>query len=334
MLLVDRTWQSTTTYKYGFNNQEQDDEIYGNGNLNIAEFWEYDTRIGKRWNVDPVVKFHESPYACFANNPIWFVDFNGADSTVYFYSQNYGDERVNKKTMRSIMNETKQIFIENGVTGLSFKLINENEAKALIASKQLDPSDAILAVFPSGWVGFSPGSTRGMLNPDGTSIDNFGTYSSHGLDEYDGSYIDLLALDVFRKMYGANVTDIEFYAQAAAHEILHQYLMKASLMFTGASYNLVNSDENGHSTILAPNLNTEGTYIWKVENFTKDIDGRFSAERMLAVHKNAINIYLLGVKKGLSADGSQASSSLSQDLIKQWRTNVLINHSKDGIYAK
>jgi hypothetical protein len=38
-------------YRYGFNGQEKDDEVCGSGNLNTAEFWEYDTRLGRRWNT-------------------------------------------------------------------------------------------------------------------------------------------------------------------------------------------------------------------------------------------------------------------------------------------
>ena len=38
-----------------------------------AEFWQYDTRLGRRWNVDPVLKEYESPYACFAGNPVRFA---------------------------------------------------------------------------------------------------------------------------------------------------------------------------------------------------------------------------------------------------------------------
>lgn len=60
--------------------------MYGNGNLNTAEFWGYDTRLGRRWNVDLVVKHSMSSYSCFANNPIWLIDKFGADSTTYLYS--------------------------------------------------------------------------------------------------------------------------------------------------------------------------------------------------------------------------------------------------------
>ncbi len=69
-------------YRYGFNSQEKDDEIYGSGNSYTAEYWQYDARLGRRWNLDPVVKHYESPYATFANNPIWFVDPFGLDTFI------------------------------------------------------------------------------------------------------------------------------------------------------------------------------------------------------------------------------------------------------------
>ncbi len=62
------------SYRYGMNGQEKDDEIVGSGNIYTAAFWEYDARIGRRWNLDPKPQISISDYACFANNPIWFTD--------------------------------------------------------------------------------------------------------------------------------------------------------------------------------------------------------------------------------------------------------------------
>lgn len=70
-------------YRYGAaNGQEKSTEI--NENTYTAEFWQYDARIVRRWNTDPVPKVYESPYAAFGNNPIWLVDRNGADTTPVF----------------------------------------------------------------------------------------------------------------------------------------------------------------------------------------------------------------------------------------------------------
>ena len=56
---------------------ESDDEIAGSKNIYTAEFWQYDSRLGRRWNTDPVVVAWESPYAAFRNNPIIYNDPNG-----------------------------------------------------------------------------------------------------------------------------------------------------------------------------------------------------------------------------------------------------------------
>ncbi len=77
-----RSWNAGK-YRYGFNGQERNDDIKGEGNSYTAAFWEYDPRIGRRWNVDPVVKPHESPFATYANNPILIVDPDGRDSVLY-----------------------------------------------------------------------------------------------------------------------------------------------------------------------------------------------------------------------------------------------------------
>ncbi|MDP2176238.1 MAG: hypothetical protein Q8K70_10060 [Bacteroidota bacterium] len=64
-------------YKYGFNGQEKDNEIAGEGNNYTAEFWQYDSRLGRRWNKDPKPTPSISNYATFANNPILLSDPNG-----------------------------------------------------------------------------------------------------------------------------------------------------------------------------------------------------------------------------------------------------------------
>jgi hypothetical protein len=61
------------------NTQEKTDEIAGAGNHTTAEFWEYDTRLGRRWNVDPITYPWQSSYACFNNNPIYFADPSGLE---------------------------------------------------------------------------------------------------------------------------------------------------------------------------------------------------------------------------------------------------------------
>ncbi|AEV99273.1 hypothetical protein A4D02_32245 [Niastella koreensis] len=62
-------------YRYGFNGQEKSDEVAQGSTT--ALFWEYDSRIGRRWNIDPKPNVGLSGYNTFGGNPIWFSDVNG-----------------------------------------------------------------------------------------------------------------------------------------------------------------------------------------------------------------------------------------------------------------
>ena len=68
---------NTSDYRFSFNGQEGTDELSGVGNHTTATFWEYDTRLGRRWNQDPKPNPSISNYATFANNPILFTDVLG-----------------------------------------------------------------------------------------------------------------------------------------------------------------------------------------------------------------------------------------------------------------
>ncbi len=61
-------------YRYGFNGQEKDNEIYRGGESYTAEFWQYDARLGRRWNLDPKPEASLSQYSTLANNPILYSD--------------------------------------------------------------------------------------------------------------------------------------------------------------------------------------------------------------------------------------------------------------------
>ena len=73
-LLGRDTVFGNNNYRFGFNTQEKEDEIYGEGNATSAEYWMYDARLGRRWNLDPIDQISISNYATFANNPTSMVD--------------------------------------------------------------------------------------------------------------------------------------------------------------------------------------------------------------------------------------------------------------------
>jgi hypothetical protein len=74
-------------YRYTFNGQEQENEL--NPSITSAEFWMYEGRLGRRWNVDPEYqKFpHISGYSTNNNNPLLYEDMNGDQGKISIYAR-------------------------------------------------------------------------------------------------------------------------------------------------------------------------------------------------------------------------------------------------------
>lgn len=122
-----RKFSSISGYRYGFNGQENSDEIAAG--LTTAMYWEYDSRIGKRWNVDPVYKIYQSNYTTFSNNPISKSDLNGNDD--YFMI----DSKTGKVVLKMQDNKGNLIKIWDGAQYVLLSQIKiETEKKNCICS--------------------------------------------------------------------------------------------------------------------------------------------------------------------------------------------------------
>ena len=66
--------------KLAHNGQRRSLEI--SGTAQTAEYWEYNSDVGRRNNVDPKPTVGLSDYATFLNNPIWHTDVYGDTPTV------------------------------------------------------------------------------------------------------------------------------------------------------------------------------------------------------------------------------------------------------------
>jgi RHS repeat-associated protein len=76
---LDGRTSETEGYRYGFQGQERDDEVKGDGNTINYDYRSYDHRIGRFNLIDnqasKLTSF--SPYSFAANSPILFIDFKG-----------------------------------------------------------------------------------------------------------------------------------------------------------------------------------------------------------------------------------------------------------------
>ncbi len=84
-MLVPNRHGSSNSYRYGFQGQEKDDEIKGEGNS--YDFGErlLDTRIGRWWSTDNVEKPWLSPYQFAGNDPANHIDPDGNDEIHFYY---------------------------------------------------------------------------------------------------------------------------------------------------------------------------------------------------------------------------------------------------------
>jgi len=88
MLLPNRHG-SIDTYRYGFQGQEKDDEVKGEGNSINYKFRMHDPRVGRFFAVDPLAYKYSfnSPYAFSENNVIHAVELEGREKDLAFFDK-------------------------------------------------------------------------------------------------------------------------------------------------------------------------------------------------------------------------------------------------------
>jgi len=92
-----------------------DNEIEGVGNNYTAEYWQYSSRLGRRWNIDPELKQY-SRYSTFANNPLKFRDPIGRDTLSFTGSNGRKIMFIHKSLPKMDVNFPLKLNIDNDVT--------------------------------------------------------------------------------------------------------------------------------------------------------------------------------------------------------------------------
>lgn len=81
MLMPERNW-SSEWYRYGFQGQEKDDEIKGEGNSVNYTYRMDDTRLGRFFSIDPLSSSYpwNSPYAFSENRVVSMIELEGLEA--------------------------------------------------------------------------------------------------------------------------------------------------------------------------------------------------------------------------------------------------------------
>lgn len=108
MILAERNWISgSENYRYGFNTQEGDDDIYGKNAAYSTFYRGLDPRIGRWLSVDPktIKTPWESPYVTNGNNPICNYDIYGDEFDKHSLKKAHRFEKKATKKLASIESE-------------------------------------------------------------------------------------------------------------------------------------------------------------------------------------------------------------------------------------
>ncbi len=113
-------------YRFLFGSYEADNEIHSsNGASYTAQFWQYDSRVGRRWNMDPKPNPSISQYATFALNPIVYSDALG--DSIGVPKKLFNGDVINQEAWNTF---SQGIY---DVTGITLNQPNEGDRTLTIA---------------------------------------------------------------------------------------------------------------------------------------------------------------------------------------------------------
>ena len=126
-MLVPNRHASSAAYRYGFQGQEKDDELKGEGNSLNYKFRMHDPRVGRFFAVDPLTSDYPwyTPYSFSGNKPIQFIELEGLEENSPSYMLN------NYKL------KMQALFSVDGQMGMQGKAAKEIEHLSEVNNKDL-----------------------------------------------------------------------------------------------------------------------------------------------------------------------------------------------------
>lgn len=108
-----RSFQGADGYRYGFQGQEQDDEIKGDGNSLNYKYRMHDPRIGRFLSVDPLmVKYpYYSPYTYSGNRVVDMIELEGAEPDEPKYKWTITKYKDYRHGAQMVINDKWDVFI-------------------------------------------------------------------------------------------------------------------------------------------------------------------------------------------------------------------------------
>ena len=176
------TSTDTGEYRYFFNGQEADNEVFAETALHAFEFRMYDAHLGRFWSVDPLAAKYpwNSTYAFAENSPISFLELEGLERLLAVTMGK--DVKYRASFIKTHNADVESLNIKNGeiAIGVLVNFLVEN-------TKKDDKGIGFIAIFSHG--------TPNNIFVKG----DFGNgISSYDLDEI-GSLVDNQSIKFFEE---------------------------------------------------------------------------------------------------------------------------------------
>jgi hypothetical protein len=125
-------------YRYGFNSHEKDNEVAGVGNHYDFGGYGLDTRLGRRWQIDPkTAKYpYESPYMVFGNNPIIYMDPDGQEKIIVTGGEYTSSDRYKYNFVEPAITQLKAYKAIAGTEKVTWTVMNKGYSADDIAKFQ------------------------------------------------------------------------------------------------------------------------------------------------------------------------------------------------------
>jgi RHS repeat-associated protein len=157
-MLVPNRHNNSGEYRYGFQGQEKDDEIKGEGNSVNYTFRMHDPRVGRFLSRDPLSSEFpwNSPYAFSENRVIDGVELEGGEyqaAQLYFYAKNgvYGEttQKVANGIEKGVKNLASPKWWANGLKETAKMAIQAKSNPSGVANDIVNQSAVLTELFTS-----------------------------------------------------------------------------------------------------------------------------------------------------------------------------------------
>ena len=182
-------------YRYFFNGQEADNEVFGEMALHAFEFRMHDTRLGRFWSVDPLAAKYpwNSTYAFAENSPIGYLEMEGLEKVqfgkvavnfsnldekqVKFYLKKYRDYHHGNITAKEILrtdndNEYWKVsdMSDTYMRSIGTRIVKFNMDKTTTLSDNVRMNVGQFITRYGDLEGHQDGSNSGRLTPEDWTV--------------------------------------------------------------------------------------------------------------------------------------------------------------------